>query len=214
MMQEHWIDKAELFETLSLAYLYYQRETVEVLTTGAYADVLCEAMAAVGLDEGLVSDVRATLAAYQGADVEELFHALRVEYTRLFVGAPHAIVSPYAGIWYAEEVGVTPVLFVNKESMAVERFMKACGVDRPEQTNEPLDHIGSEREFLEYLCLDCAGVVNKDADIVPAGSYETFYQERFIVFAKRFAAAVAQSSSEPLLRAASSVLLALPDEAL
>ena len=213
-MQEDWIGKAELFEALSLAYQYCQKETVEALSSGDYADALCEAVVATGIGEGLASEVREKLASYRGADVEPLFHALRVENTRLFIGAPHAAVSPYAGIWYAEDVGVPPVLYVNKESMAVERFMESCGAARPEGTNEPLDHIGTELEFLAYLCLDRAGAVNKDADVVPEGSYERFYGERFILFAKRFAEAVDRNSDEPLLHAAGAVLRALPEEAL
>lgn len=211
-MQENWIGKAELFEALSLAYRYYDKDMAEAVSSGAYADALCGAIEVAGLGDELASEVRELLAAYRGADVEQLFHALRKENTRLFVGAPHAAVSPYAGVWYAEDVGVQPVLFVNKESMAVERFMESCGAGRPEKTNEPLDHIAAELEFLEYLCLDRAGVINKDADVVPDGSYESFYEERFISFAKRFAQAVAHASDEPLLLAAGKVVCALPDQ--
>lgn len=213
-MQENWIGKAELFEALSLAFRYYDEETVRAIASGEYADALCEAVSAAGIGSGLSDRLRALLSAYDGADAEALFHALRVENTRMFVGAPHAAVSPYAGVWYAEDVGVQPLLSVNKESMAVERFMMSCGAGRPENTNEPLDHIATELEFLEYLCLDRAGAINKDAEVVPDGSYERFYEERFIPFAKRFAEAVARASDEPLLLAAGKVLLALPDEAL
>lgn len=213
-MQENWIDKAELFEALSLAFRYYDEGTVRAIISGEYADALCEAAAAADLESSLPNQLRELLAVYDGADVDALYHALRVENTRLFVGAPHAAVSPYAGVWYAEDVGVQPLLSINKESMAVERFMASCGAGRPEHTNEPLDHIATELEFLEYLCLDRAGAINEGAGVVPDGSYEQFYEERFISFAKRFAEAVARSSDEPLLLAASKVLLALPDEAL
>ena len=213
-MQTDWINKAELFELLSLAYRYYEKETVQAVVSGAYAEALCDTVGKAGIGDDLAPELRALLSAYDGADVEEAFHALRVENTRMFVGAPHAVVSPYAGVWYAQDVDVEPLLFVNKESMAVERFMESCGAGRPENTNEPLDHIGTELEFMEYLSLDRAGAINKEADVVPEDSYEEFYEKRFIGFAKRFAEAVAQKSDEPLLLAASAVIRALPDEAL
>lgn len=213
-MQENWVAKAELFEVLSLAYQYYEEKTVQALISGEYAKAFGEAIVASGLGTGLALQARDTLAPYAGANFDELFHTLRVENTRMFVGAPHAAVSPYAGVWYAEDVGVTPVLYINKESMAVERFMESCGVGRPENANDPLDHIGSELEFLEYLCLDRAGIINKEVDVVPEGAYEQFYEDRFISFGKRFAEAVLQNSDEPLLSAASTIILSLPEKAL
>ena len=45
----------------------------------------------------------------------------------------------YEGVWAAEADGVQPLLFVNPRSMEVERFMRSCGLGRPEGTNEPLD---------------------------------------------------------------------------
>ena len=64
--------------------------------------------------------------------------------------------SPYEGVWRAKAEGVQPLLFVNPHSMAVERFCKACGLGRPEGTNEPLDAVWTELELLEYLALRAA----------------------------------------------------------
>ena len=72
------------------------------------------------------------------------------------MGAPQAACSPYEGVWRATAEGVQPLLFVNPHSMAVERFCKACGLGRPEGTNEPLDAVWTELELLEYLALRAA----------------------------------------------------------
>ncbi len=74
---------------------------------------------------------------------EDALHALRPEATRLFVGAPAPAVSPYEGVWRAADDGVQALLFVNPHSMEVERFMRSCGLGRPEGTNEPLDHVAT-----------------------------------------------------------------------
>lgn len=89
-------------------------------------------------------------------DPDDIQKELRPEATRLFVGAPEAACSPYEGVWRAKAEGVQPLLFVNPHSMAVERFCKACGLGRPEGTNEPLDAVWTELELLEYLALRAA----------------------------------------------------------
>ncbi|MFR3091202.1 MAG: molecular chaperone TorD family protein [Eggerthella lenta] len=70
--------------------------------------------------------------------------ALRPEATRLPSGRP----SPPAPLRGRVAGGrrVQPLLFVNPRSMEVERFMRSCGLGRPEGTNEPLDHVATECE--------------------------------------------------------------------
>ncbi len=76
--------------------------------------------------------------------------------------------SPYEGVWRAADDGVQALLFVNPHSMEVERFMRSCGLGRPEGTNEPLDHVATECELLEHLALRAAGAEPPEG--APAGS--------------------------------------------
>jgi TorA maturation chaperone TorD len=216
--QQPWINKAALFEVAALAFLPTQQELAEALASGEYAEALAEIAEANGLvgAEGrpLMEDLEG-LAAYEGAEVDALFHELRIEHTHLFVGAPKPFVSPFAGVWFAEEQGVEPLLFVNKESMAVERFLRSCGIGQPEGTNEPLDHIGSELEFLQYLCLLRAeAVVPAEGVEIPEDTYERFYHEHFISFAHKFAAATIRESRMPFFAVMARVIAALPREPL
>lgn len=212
-MTTSWIDKAVLFEVLSVGLRFTTREAVRALVDGEYVEAFGEAAKACGIADDVVESAVRPLQAYVGGDVDEVFHAVRREYTRLFVNTPKAVVSPYAGIYYAEDRGVTPVLYVNTESMTVERFMKRCGVDRPEGTNEPLDHIATELEFLNYLCLVRAEAIQPTRS-VPEDSYEDFYANRFIGFAKRISSSVLENTEEPVFLAAASIIGVLPDEAL
>ena len=212
-MNQDWIAKAALYELLSLALRYPERGLAEALSSGEYGEALSEACEGLGLPSAGRGCVEA-LSAYVGADAEEVFRVLRREHTRLFIGVDGALVSPYAGIHYAQMVGVQPALFVNREAMGVERFARACGLARPEGTNEPLDHIATELEFLEYLCLDRAGVVNLGGGVVPEGAYERFWEERFAPYAKRIAAQIAEHSIEPLFRVVSATILAFPEACL
>mgnify|MGYP004522874201 FL=1 len=195
---------APLFELLSMGLRLPDKQLAETLASGEYADALQETLSSLGIVDDGFSD---SLHAYVGQDAEALFHRARAEYTRLFVGAPHALVSPYAGVYYAEKVGVTPVLYVNKESMEVERFMAACGMGRPRGTNEPLDHIASELEFLEYLALDAIGAMHdEERQPVPDGSLEKFYADKFAPFAQQLAPKIAEASEEALYMTLARVL--------
>jgi TorA maturation chaperone TorD len=212
-MKQDWSSKAALYEALALAFLFTKEELAEALVSGEYAEALVEIAVANGFDPSLASTTGTTLIEYQGRETDEVLHELRREYTRLFVGAPEPAVSPFAGVWYAEELGVEPLLFVNKESMAVERFMRSCGVGQPEGTNEPLDHIATELEFLQYLCLLHSGAVQPLKSIeLPENAYEDFYHKHFIDFSHKVAAATIERSRVPFFVAVAKVLAALPEE--
>ena len=202
---------AELFELCSMGLRLPDAVLAAALSSGEFAAALDESLAALDLGPlggGAEGGARARLACYEGADPAGLLHRVRAEYTRLFVGAPRPEVSPFAGVYQAERAGVTPVLYVSREAMEVERFMSRCGMGRPEGTNEPLDHIAAELEFLEYLSLDASGSLPREGRTpVPEGSLERFFSERFAPFAREFAPRVVQATQEPLYVVLSEALL-------
>ncbi|MDR1088552.1 MAG: molecular chaperone TorD family protein [Coriobacteriales bacterium] len=233
MSENRWLYRASLYELLAQSFLYTTETLAEALTSGEYAEALSELMALnaiavpgisdengtvdgskVGEGDADRSTVEKALLPYEGRASDEVLHELRRDYTRVFIGSRDPLVSPYGGSWYALERGTKPLLFVGKESLAVERFLRRCGVVQPEGTNEPLDHIASELEFLQYLCLLKAGatIAPETADIGPT-DYASFYNDHFRWFAQRFATGVITECRTPFFRAAAQVLLALPEEA-
>ena len=148
---------------------------------------------------------------------DALLGALRPEATRLFVGAPAPAVSPYEGVWRAADDGVQALLFVNPHSMEVERFMRACGLGRPEGTNEPLDHVATECELMEHLALRAAGAEPPEgapagADLPggsPEAAYGAFLEGHARAWMPRFAERVAAKSRVPFYRDAAAFLGAL-----
>ena len=151
------------------------------------------------------------------AGADALLRALRPEATRLFVGAPGPACSPYEGVWAAEADGVQPLLFVNPRSMEVERFMRSCGLGRPEGTNEPLDHVATECELLERLALRAAGAPASEgapdgADLPggsPAAAYGRFLSGHAQAWMPAFAERLAAEARHPFYRAAAAYLGAL-----
>ena len=138
--------RAAAWELAAFSFRYPTEELAEAVTSGEWIDAAREVAEALGLE------LPESFGAGDAESVQDM-KALRVEATRLFVGSPQPAVSPYEGVWRAQEEGVQALLFVNPHSMAVERFMKSCGLARPEGTNEPLDHIATECELLEHLAL-------------------------------------------------------------
>ena len=204
-----WQIQATAYELLAFTFRYPGPELAEAAASGEWADAAREVAEALALD--LPQGWGAGLEDYEGRDAGELLHALRAEATRLFVGAPEPAVSPYEGVWRAADDGVQALLFVNPHSMEVERFMKSCGVGRPEGTNEPLDRADAELELLQYLCMLEAGIAEAPEGVeVPgdgwAGAHARFLEEHALAWMPRFAGKTASESREPFYRAAGELL--------
>ncbi|WP_165044282.1 molecular chaperone [Adlercreutzia sp. ZJ138] len=231
-----WQARAAMCELLALSLRYPEDTLAEVVASGEWYEAADEIAGALGL--AWSTDEATADAPTEGnlalCDPAELHKMLRVEATRLFVGAPKPEVSPYEGVWRAADDGVQALLFVNPHSMEVERFCKACGLGRPEGTNEPLDAVATELELLEYLALRAAvdaaetegdtlykdegegedtdeepGDVVTSADL-PGGSPEAawnqFMADHAKVWMPRFAEAVVEQSRVLFYRQAANLL--------
>ena len=142
-----WQARAAMCELLALSFRYPEDKVLaEAIASGEWGEAADEIAGALGLAWSSAAAPGAAEAAAL-ADPADIQQELRPEATRLFVGAPQAACSPYEGVWRATAEGVQPLLFVNPHSMAVERFCKACGLGRPEGTNEPLDAVWTELEL-------------------------------------------------------------------
>ncbi|WP_418256335.1 TorD/DmsD family molecular chaperone [Gordonibacter urolithinfaciens] len=200
-----WATRATAWELAALSFRYPGPELEGAVASGEWAEAAREIAGALGLalPEGFGA----------GASAE----GLRPEATRLFVGAPEPAVSPYEGVWRAADDGVQALLFVNPHSMEVERFMRGCGLGRPEGTNEPLDHVATECELMEHLALRAAGAeppggAPAGADLPggsPEAAYGAFLEGHARTWMPRFAERVAAESRVPFYRDAAAFLGAL-----
>lgn len=200
-----WATRATAWELAALSFRYPGPELEGAVASGEWAEAAREIVGALGLalPEGFGA----------GASAE----GLRPEATRLFVGAPEPACSPYEGVWHAADDGVQALLFVNPHSMEVERFVRECGLGRPEGTNEPLDHVATECELMEHLALRAAGAeppggAPAGADLPggsPEAAYGAFLEGHARTWMPRFADAVAAESRVPFYRDAAAFLGAL-----
>lgn len=196
-----WQARASACELLALSMRYPDAALADIVASGQWADAASEIWGTLDLElpDGWATGV-------EQASLQEL----RVEATRLFVGTPAPVCSPYEGFWRAGDDGVQPLMFVNPHSMEVQRFCKACGLGRSKGANEPLDHLATEFELLQYLAsveggmaASCPGRMVSES--LPGGSaqaaYDAFLSDHVRAFAPRMAALMKVESRSAFYRA-------------
>lgn len=200
--------QAAAWELLALSFRYPDTVLVDAVASGEWSEAAHEVADALGI--ALPQGWGKELGGYVGADEQTLLHSLRAEATRLFVGSPEPVCTPYEGVWRAADDGVQALLLVNPHSMEVERFMRACGLGQPKGTNEPLDHIATECELMEYLTLVEAGLAAASTSVeMPEDAYGQFFSEHLSTWAGRFADKVTKETREAFFVAAAQLLAAV-----
>ncbi|WP_101722177.1 TorD/DmsD family molecular chaperone [Eggerthella timonensis] len=209
MNEAVWRVRAAAWELAALSFRYPGAELEGAVASGEWAEAAREVAAALGL------------ALPEGFGAGAPAGGLRPEATRLFVGAPEPACSPYEGVWAAGADGARALLFVSPRAMEVERFASACGLGRPEGTNEPLDHVAAECELLSWLASVAAGAEAPagapGAAGLPGGSaqaaYASFLEGHARTWMPAFARAVAAESRHSFYCAAAVYLGALVGKA-
>lgn len=205
-----WRLRATIWELLAFSLRYPSMELAGAVASGEWAESAQEVADSLGLgftEEG-------SLDRMLESDVVDLLRSLRIEATRLFIGAKEPAVSPYEGVWRAEQDGVHPLLFVNPHSMKVERFCKACGLTRPEGTNEPLDHAATECEVLMYLASLEGGIFALSDGVVagampggsPSAAYKAFLRDHIGAWMPQFAERLAEEARHPFYKVVGKLL--------
>ena len=214
-----WRTRSTAWELAALSFSYPSEALCRAVSSGEWAEAAVEVASALGfsLPEGF--ETACACGSSATPEPEHALHVLRIEATRLFVGAPEPAISPYEGVWRSAADGAPALLFVNPYSTEVERFCRSCGLGRAEGTNEPLDHLATECELLEHLALRSLGLamdeespLPADADLPggsPQAAYEAFLVEHVGTWAPGFAAAVSTETRLPFYRDATELLKAL-----
>lgn len=210
--EQVWGARAKACELMSFSFQYPNEDLIESINSGEWISLAHELIAffklplSDGWEKGL-------------APVE--LRPLRVEATRLFIGSPKPVVSPFEGVWRAQDDEVQPFLFVNPHSMEVERFCSSCGLGHPQDIYEPLDHVSTEFELLLYLTSIASGdgrfgETRFSENDFPGGSaaaaYEQFMVEHALIWIPRFAKKIEKESSMPFYRAVGRMLTVMIGE--
>lgn len=84
------------------------------------------------------------------AFAEARLQDLLVDYTRLFLGAPQALASPYASVWLSGEPGL-----MQDSTMDLQRLYREGGFEIDPEFRDLPDHVAVELEFLYLLSHEC-----------------------------------------------------------
>lgn len=204
-----WQARAALCELLALTFRYPTDGLVAAVESNEWLDAAREIAEAAGLEleDGVWE--QACLDEVRG----DVLHALRVEATYLFIGTPDVRVSPYEGAWRAKAEERDFFAFIDPHTVEVEHFARDCGLGQPEGKNEPLDHIATELELLQYLALIASKAVVLDGNteaVFPGGSasaaYAKFVDDHASAWMPEFAEAVFETARLPIYRMAAKML--------
>lgn len=210
---EIWHNRAVAYELCAHGFLLPTRLLAEVLSSGEYQISCEEVLGQLGTSKQTVHVITDLMKAYQDRNVDELFHELRQAYTMLFVGEKLPAFTPFVGIFSAQQRGEDGVLFLTKESLDIERIMKRCAVGKnveEGQSNDPLDHIGSMCEFLEFLCLTYAQAITPpDHAHINKDDYETIVDTYISPYAHALATQINDLTKAPFYQALAFMLEAV-----
>jgi TorA maturation chaperone TorD len=136
---EHRHDTARMTLCRLLSACYYQ-PSPEFAEEQVFEAVVA---AASEVDPELAEGARRLAVAFAADDIERLL----VDYSRLFLGAPHARARPYGSVWLAGDDSV-----MSDSTLAVVALYHEGGFDIDDGFRELPDHVAAELEFL-YLLL-------------------------------------------------------------
>lgn len=144
-----WKLRTVCCEFLSFSLRYPDAELAEVIQSGEWAEV----------GRNIAEELGMSLPLGWGEQLEKSdLSSLRIEATRLMVGSPRPLCSPYEGAWRSVDENGSTLAYVNPYSKAVERFVRKCGFGRGKGVNEPFDHVAIELELMQHLSSIVSGI--------------------------------------------------------
>ena len=121
-----------------LAACYYEPDAM--LAEEKVFDAM--ATAAQRIDADLAAGARRLGAAFAAQDLQ----ALLVDYTRLFMGPPAPLATPYGSMWLGGEDAA-----MQESTIALEGLYSEAGFEIDQELGEMPDHVAVELEFLYLL---------------------------------------------------------------
>ena len=145
-----------IYRILAEAFRDPNELTVKGLVDGTSAQSIDRSLDWLGTDRSIYDEaiglVRRIGDQAAGGDPAKILQGLKVEYARLFIGPPRAVVQPYASMHVAAAPSKERLLNIGGSVRTVEQMYRDAGVQVTTALREPPDHISTELEFLFYLC--------------------------------------------------------------
>lgn len=147
-------DLSDLFELLSISLTQPTRELSAALSDGSFFSDLCACLKGIDSNDPAIQPaiegalaLRTSLA---GTDPEALYHALNIEFTRLFI-SPRCEQMPLYESLIVHRDDKKASMFINPTCMHAEQEYRKQGFPFPEKGKTPGDHIAIELRYLTFL---------------------------------------------------------------
>ncbi|ANE22014.1 hypothetical protein AAY81_01265 [Denitrobacterium detoxificans] len=193
-----------MFKLFSVAFQPPTVELAELLQSGALAADMRQTWLALELPEEAVDAFAQGLAEYEGADAQETLHAIRQDWSHLYLGNP-PLVSNSEGVWRKKSEGRSDVArMINSYSVQVADFMRECGVRRKEKFNDCIDYIEEECDFCSFLADEPQYLIDLGRD--PLALLQSFVDEHLAKWAPGFCADVQVNARSSYYRALATLM--------
>lgn len=183
-------------ELLARSLRLPDEELVQALFKGEYLETLLELFGDLGMRMTCEEVDKLGLTDVSCGSEDAYLHRLRREHTRLFGGLSTPIAPLYASAWYARRKGQKPIMFVSRQAVEIEKYMNGAGVSVAPGNNEPLDHVSTMLEFMQYVAvrsLSLEDAKTKNVDIAIVDDFAEKYMANWI---DDFAETIALSTVE------------------
>lgn len=185
MTVEQAINLSDFYQLMAIAMRCPTKELAEGLLDGSFADDMAACMEGLGVSADVADEAYDTLCAAVLADAsqaEELFHLLRVEYTRLFLIPKKEKIYIYESRFcYPKDADPRQYsMFVSPCALHAEQCYKEAGVRVRKDLQEVPDHMATELEYISYLYRKMAETItmeNKTEQVLWKVRIETFWQK-------------------------------------
>lgn len=192
---------SNIFALFSVAFAAPTIERSALVTEGTLAADFRTTWEALELPQQPIDDFCAALEGYKGRGTEEVLHEIRREFTRLFM-LEGRLVENCEGVWRkrAETSKETQIFYmINDYSMAIQDYMRECGVIRPAGYNDCIDRIDNEWNFLEILATHPA--ICDELGFDPLDRIDQFMDEHMKLWVPQFSAKLAEITTCDYYRA-------------
>ncbi|WP_350454061.1 TorD/DmsD family molecular chaperone [Slackia heliotrinireducens] len=157
---------ADAFALLAVGFSFPTKELAGALVDGRFASDVEGSL----LDTGATADEASRIIdnlreATAGASADELYEALRVDYSALYYGLGRfRVMSPYESVFkkLAVNPGARATAFLTKTTHNVEDAMRKRSALPEDYRREPADHFATELDFVRHLFTGVAAAIAED----------------------------------------------------
>ncbi|MBR6527914.1 MAG: molecular chaperone TorD family protein [Lachnospiraceae bacterium] len=209
MTVEQAINLSDFYQLMAIAMRCPTKELAEGLLDGSFADDMAACMEGLGVSADVADEAYDTLCAAVLADAsqaEELFHLLRVEYTRLFLIPKKEKIYIYESRFcYPKDADPRQYsMFVSPCALHAEQCYKEAGVRVRKDLQEVPDHMATELEYISYLYRKMAETItmeNKTEQVLWKVRIETFWQKHLNKWYDAFLAEIQEKTESETYKA-------------